>query len=266
MEAYRSILESGHPVIYRLMVFLALVLGGRLIARDARSWPIKRYQTILILSVAYLGSLLGSALPALFARKEIGLLAWQMVYSSSGLWHGIAFEFAFGPKTVVGGLLTSFFAVAGFKTVMGIKYDTSDSFALGACLMMAIGRLGCIAQHCCFGIVVPGFLGVDYGDGLTRFPVQVLEAAFLFCTFAYLNSIQRRDLWRGRRLFIFFVIYGLGRFFLEFLREQIAEPVMGLGFYQWIALALALTGYIQILKRSPSRNGLSVKDQISVIL
>src|SRR5437763_1011377 len=82
-------------------------------------------------------------------------------------------------------------SVALFKRLAGIRYDTGDAIVRGTCLMMAVGRLGCIAAHCCFGIVVPW--GVDCGDGRPRVPVQALEVAALFALLLVMNHLHRHD-------------------------------------------------------------------------
>ena len=153
----------------------------------------------------------------------------------------------------MGGILGGFVGAAVFKKATRTAYDTSDAFARGTCLMMAVGRLGCIAQHCCFGIPCPPAIGLDLGDGVPRLPVQVIEAVLVFALFLVLDRLHRTGRARNRRLFLLFLGYGLLRFGLEFLRQQYAGTWLGLGFYQWLALALAGVGAWQIRKRSPAR-------------
>jgi len=230
-----AILRSGSRGLYSLAVAVSMVLGGMLIHRDSRTWELSRPERILVLAAVALGSLGGCALPAFFAGGWVEGLAWTEVVT---------------PKTILGGLLFGFIAAALAKRIAGIPYDTSDAFARGGCLMMAVGRLGCIARHCCFGRPTEGILGVEIGDGVPRWPVQAIEAVLLFGLFAVLHVSHRQRLFEHRRLFVLFGAYGLLRFGLEFLREPVASSWMGIGFYQWLALALAGTGLFQIAVRT----------------
>ena len=231
---FYKIIDSGSASLYIAAVYAALFLGGRLITADSAAWPLPQATRIRIIAAVMIGSLVGCALPAYLAEGEVGWLAWHHVV---------------GPKTILGGIFGGFLGAALYKKCARISYDTSDAFARGACLMMAVGRLGCIAQHCCFGIpVAPGY-GWDFGDGVPRFPAQTVEAIFLFALFFALHFLHRRNLFQNQRLFILFLCYGLARFSLEFFREQIAGRHGGLGFYQWLALLVAGTGLWQILKR-----------------
>ena len=60
----------------------------------------------------------------------------------------------------------------------------------------------------------------------------------------------------SRRLFALFAIYGALRFGLEALRAPVADEYLGIGFYQWLALALMSVGLFQ-LKRRTKRGSLS---------
>jgi prolipoprotein diacylglyceryltransferase len=235
-ETADLILGAGRPWLYHACVAAAGLAGGLLLRRDSRAWPLNPREKALVIFCVLTGALAGSALPAFFAGD---LVQWQ------------AEHFWIGPKTIMGGLIFGFFSVALFKRRAGISFDTSDGFARGAALLMAVGRLGCVAGHCCFGRPAPW--GVDLGDGAPRFPVQALEAGLLFLLFGFLHDWHRRGAFRRRRLFLLFLIYGGMRFFLEFAREPIARDMAGLGYYQWVALLLAATGAFQIYKRSPRR-------------
>lgn len=235
-EAFARILEHGSPRLAAAAVLAAAVAGGWLTRRDARAWPLSRGQRAGVFASVLLAGLAGCAIPAFLAGDVIAkyaLLEWR------------------GPKTILGGLLGGFAGAAVFKAVAGIAFDTSDAFARGTCLMLALGRLGCAARHCCFGVEAPAWAGWDLGDGVPRLPVQFVEAAAVFALFLFLHHLHRNGLARNRRLFVFFLGYGLIRFSLEFLREQYAGGWLGLGFYQWLALAAAGVGAFQIVKRTP---------------
>ncbi len=246
-----AIISAGHPLIHRAAVIAAALIGGWLIARDSRSWPLAWRPRCELLAVVALASMVGSALPALFAGGYVGELAASYVVDTPSLLDGALAEYRLGPKTILGGMLFGFIGASLYKGLSGLRVETSDAFARGSCLMMAIGRLGCIAQHCCFGVVVPAAIGCDFGDGLPRLPVQAIEAVALFGLFLVLQILHRRGALRDRRLFLFFAIYGMIRFVLEFGRETIAVTVLGLGYYQWIALLVAGIGVYQLLKRRP---------------
>jgi hypothetical protein len=244
------ILDAGHPLLYRLAVLAATALGGQRMWRDARGWPLPPRQRTGLLVAILAGTILGCALPALIAGGLVGDMAASFLDGAGSVGEGVGLELLLGPKTVLGGMLFGFFGAAAYKRWRRIDYDTSDAFAAGGCLMMAIGRLGCIAQHCCFGIVVAPWLGVDLGDGRPRFPVQAVEAAAMFALFAVLRWAQRHRVWEHRRLFVLFFAYGVLRFELEFLREPIAATWLGLGPYQWLAAVVGGVGLYQIARRS----------------
>lgn len=227
------ILSSGSRLGYQFCVSAAALLGGLLIRRDSMEWELAPRQRWSVLMVALLGALAGCAVPAYFAGGIVEEAAWAV---------------AIAPKTVLGGVLGSFLLVALFKRLTRNRADTSDAFARGAVAMMAVGRIGCVFQHCCYG--KPARWGIDLGDGVQRLPVQYLETLGLFAIFLLVHELHRRDLWRGRRLFIVFALYGALRFGMEFLREQIALVYFGIGFYQWLALVVMLVGVFQIAKRS----------------
>lgn len=235
--ALEQILGHGSPRLAAALVLVSCLAGGWRTRQDARAWRLPPWARIGLLTAVAIGGLAGCALPAFFADDLIGALATQQ-------WQG--------PKTILGGLLGGFVAAAVFKRLTGFRaVETADAFARGTCVILAVGRLGCVARHCCFGAVVPAWAGWDFGDGVPRVPVQILEALLMFLLLGVLEIAHRRDAWRNRRLFVLFLGYGLVRFGLEFLREQVAGVTLGLGFYQWLALALATVGAVQIYRSAP---------------
>ena len=249
-DPYSAILEAGSRSLYQLAVFASMVLGGSLIHHDSKAWPLPRAVRFKIIAGVAAGCLVGCAVPAFFAGGYVGLVASNTILT---------------PKTILGGLLCGFFAAAIVKRAMGVPYDTSDAFARGGALVMAVGRLGCMAQHCCFGRPTSGAFGVDLGDGVTRIPVQAIEAALVFLLFAMLYVFHERRHFDHRRLFILFAAYGALRFGLEFLREDIASRWLGIGFYQWLALALFSVGVFQFVRRTKKVRAGVYRERRSVI-
>jgi phosphatidylglycerol:prolipoprotein diacylglycerol transferase len=231
--AHELILRAGDPRLYHVAVFVAMLAGGWLVRRDSQSWQCSPAVRIRVIAAVAIAGLLGCGIPAYLVGGPVEELAWSR-------W--------IAPKTVLGGLLFGFVGAAIYKRAAGVTAETSDAFARGACLMMLIGRLGCIARHCCFG--VRSAIGFDFGDGHARVPVQAIEATVVLVLFFAIHTLQRKNLLENRRLFVLFTSYGLVRFFLEFLREPIAGSWLGIGAYQWLALLLASVGVYQIRARN----------------
>jgi len=75
-------------------------------------------------------------------------------------------------------------------------------------------------------------------NGITRFPVQLLEAVFNFLLFLLLNYLFKIVQFKNKIIYIYLLIYATGRFFIEFLREDA---------YRGIWLYLSTSQIISIL-------------------
>jgi hypothetical protein len=125
-----------------------------------------------------------------------------------------------------------------------------DITVIGVGTFLAFGRLGCLSVGCCHGH--PFRWGVAYGQehvrtgfpswlaGVRLFPVQALESFWVFCI------VMAGTIWQWRRpipgsIFAFYIVaYGLGRFFLEFLRgDEGRRYLCGFSEAQWTSLILA---------------------------
>lgn len=81
----------------------------------------------------------------------------------------------------------------------------------------AVGRIGCFFAGCCHGIHVEGFPGVymEQAGGVVL-PVQLFESAFLILLTVLLWI--RADRKKTGNLCYYLIIYGIWRFFIEYLR------------------------------------------------
>lgn len=131
-----------------------------------------------------------------------------------------------------GGLLLSFAAAWWYVHKHHMPpLLTCDAFAPGLALGHAIGRLGCFAAGCCYGKETHHIWGVVFRNPLANQitgtplnvplePTQLFEAAVEFANFAFLMWLLKRRKFDGQIFGAFLMIYGVARFFLEFLRDD----------------------------------------------
>jgi phosphatidylglycerol---prolipoprotein diacylglyceryl transferase len=142
-------------------------------------------------------------------------------------------------KTILTGIAGAYLAVEWTKWVCDIRVKTGDTFALPLALAVAVGRLGCFCNGCCYGTETTLPWGVDFGDHLLRHPTQIYESLFHLSMAAVLFWIARRGLFRYQRLKLYLIAYCVYRFFTEFIRPE--PPLwIGLTFYQWFSVAMAI--------------------------
>lgn len=253
MTDIAAILADGNAIGHRVCVLAAGLIGGWFIARDARAWPLSPLIRINLLLVTALGGMLGSALPGLFAGGAVGGAVQALAESQADSLVSFGTVALLGPKSVIGGLLGGYVAIVLFKRLTRVDHDTSDAFARGMCLLMAVGRLGCVFQHCCFGCAVPTgtppWYSVQQGDGVLRHPTQLLELVIQAAIVVVVFVLHARGALPHRRLFLVFLLYGSARFALEFLREPLGATWLGINLWQYLGLLMATIGAWQLVRR-----------------
>ena len=149
----------------------------------------------------------------------------------------------FGGSVFYGGLFGGI--VAGLITVKAKKLDLAtyaDISASAAPLFHFFGRIGCFLSGCCYGIESHfGFAAqnnpyVPEVNGVTRFPVQLVEAGFNLVLFIVFYRLLKSGKCRGRLFILYLLSYSVIRFSLEFLRgDAVRGFVFGLSTSQFIS-------------------------------
>jgi phosphatidylglycerol---prolipoprotein diacylglyceryl transferase len=133
---------------------------------------------------------------------------------------------------------------------------TCDAFAPGLAMGHAIGRIGCFAAGCCYGKPTAHFWGVTFTNPLAQQlvgtplnealePTRLFESAVELSIFFLLTWMLKRKKFDGQIFGAYLFLYGVARFFLEFLR---GDPGRGSVFggvmsgTQLIAIGLVFTG------------------------
>ena len=93
----------------------------------------------------------------------------------------------------------------------------SDMAAASVAIAHALGRVGCLFAGCCHGAATDAWYGI-YNCRLDAkaVPVPLFEALFLFALFAYL--VLRVIKGKTYNLALYLIVYGIWRFFIEYLR------------------------------------------------
>ena len=136
------------------------------------------------------------------------------------------------------------------------RSDIFDIFAIFIPLFHAFGRVGCFFGGCCYGIesrfgfTVMGNSLVPELNGVSRFPVQLFEAALNLCIFAILLYLFLKTSVNGNLIFVYMFLYPIVRFCMEFLRgDAIRGRVLWLSTSQWISLGLFTISVVYFVQK-----------------
>jgi hypothetical protein len=126
-----------------------------------------------------------------------------------------------------------------------------DVTILGVGAFLFCGRVGCFMVGCCHGR--PHHWGVRYGPehadagftpylvGVRLFPIQLVEAVWVFVAVLVGIALVLRGGAPGEALAWYVIVYDLGRFTFEFMRGDPARPYRaGFSEGQWTSLLLML--------------------------
>jgi phosphatidylglycerol---prolipoprotein diacylglyceryl transferase len=142
-------------------------------------------------------------------------------------------------------------------------WKTADVFAPAIALGHGIGRIGCFAAGCCWGVECDRGWAVTFTSGsahervgvplhVALHPTQLYEAAAEFVIFAVLYRAIRRPHADGQILGLYLALYSAARFTVEFFRFHEQGNLLGgpLDTSQWISVGLFLAGAACLRRKS----------------
>jgi phosphatidylglycerol:prolipoprotein diacylglycerol transferase len=222
---------------------LGVLLGVQLAARAARADGLDGRTVIDFAVVGVAAGVLGGHLVHLgfYHREELSdplriLKVWEGLSSMGGL---------------LGAVVAS---IVWFRRRKLAFPPFADAYALGLAPGWGVARLGCFTVHDHPGVRSDFFLAVDFPGG-PRHDLGLYEAILLFALGALLWTLRRRGLLRGRLLALLALLYGAGRFLLDFLRARPGDVPYadarqwGLTFAQWFALGLVAYALVRLGRR-----------------
>lgn len=230
--------------IYPILAMVGIFAAGGFACRQTSRRGQDDNDMLILLLLSAIGVLAGSHLlyaltHPLFTWEALGALFTEGFTRDVLSWLAATF----GGSVFYGGLLGGL--AVGWIYVKKRRLPSVFCDIAGATIPLFhfFGRVGCFLGGCCYGVPCPvGFVytqnPIPMANGVRRFPVQLLEAAFCLGLFFWLYSLLRKG--RTGLLPRYLFCYSVGRFFLEFLRgDDYRGFLWGLSTSQWISVLLA---------------------------
>jgi phosphatidylglycerol:prolipoprotein diacylglycerol transferase len=139
---------------------------------------------------------------------------------------------------LMGGLFAGGLAFIVYAKKQGLPLgELADAIAAPVALAQGIGRLGCFAAGCCYGVGSDAWCAIRFTSvaaheqtgvplGAPLLPVQLIEFAFdVLLALVLTMAWRRRPRPAGTVLWLYFVLYGAGRATIEMWR---GDSVRGL--------------------------------------
>ena len=215
-SAKKQGLDQIHMLYMILFSFIGVIIGGHIL------YGITNWQAI-VYTLQNLHTL--DSLPAFLERIA-------RIFGGSVFYGGL-----------IGAVFVSFLYLKHSRLPIG---PYADAAAPAIPLFHFFGRLGCFLSGCCYGIPwAHGFVYahsmVESANGIPRFPVQLVEAFCNLLLFFVLYGCLKKGVLKNRLLAVYFSVYPVYRFALEFLRGDEYRGFVGpLSTSQFISLLLLL--------------------------
>lgn len=242
-------------------------------------WPHEKVGDITI--VAAVSGVIGAKIFALFESVE-SIRAFvrdplHSLFSGSGL-------------AIYGGLIVAFFAVRWYVNRLGIRtLDICDATAPSLMIGYGVGRIGCqLSGDGDWGIVAgpkPGWFilpdwlwsdtyprnvadeGIRMADCAGRycmelakgvFPTPIYETLMAFAIFGLLWALRKKLVIPGQIFFLYCMLNGLERFFIEKIRVNDTFNIMGITASQaeiisFVLFFIGLGGFIFVTRKAKNQ-------------
>ena len=247
---------------FGLMMFLAFIIGGWVLAKQFRRYGIDEELASSITVAAALGGILGAKIYYAILFKD-----WRLLFERAGLvWYG----------GMIGGFLACSWLVwrsrADYLTV-------ADAAAPALSIGYALGRIGCFLVGDDYGAPTNAWYGVafpkgappttaqslrDFGvnvdpsipaDAVLRVhPTQLYETGAALLMFGILLWLNRRPHARGLAWGLFLIMLGIERFLVEIVRAKDDRFFGSFTVAQIISILLVVAGLALIAFRRPRAN------------
>jgi len=125
-----------------------------------------------------------------------------------------------------------------------------DMTVPGLAIAQGFGRIGCFLAGCCYGAETTLPIGVKFPKGslapagICVQPTQIYSSIFDFLLGFFLLYYSKKERKNGKVMGLYLIIYSIGRFLVEFLRDDQRGSVGVLSTSQFISIFTLVLGII----------------------
>ena len=241
--------------MYNIMIIIGIVFCLLYTIYICKKKNIDDNKIIKVLLVGLIGVFIGGHLLYALTRIDLIILFISKIHrvDSFKLFIDCMFEI-FGGSVfyggLIGGLISSYIYIKKTKLDMNVVGDLCAPIIP---LFHMFGRIGCFLTGCCYGI--QSNIGITYkhalielANGVSRFPIQLVEASYNLLLFIILIIFYRKDKFKGKLIHIYLILYSIGRFIFEFFRGDTYRGfIFGISTSQFISILLLLFSVIMLI-------------------
>lgn len=151
---------------------------------------------------------------------------------------------------IIGGVLASYI-YCRIKKASFLEYF--DLVMPAVSLAQGFGRIGCLCAGCCYGRPTDAWYGITFQssnlapNGIRLIPTQIISSIgdFVFC--GILLWYAGRKPKAGRVGALWMLLYGVGRFMIEFLRNDYRGSIGVLSTSQIISIGIVAAGAVMFV-------------------
>lgn len=239
---------------YGFMVAMGFFIGFLLALRKARKAGINEDHIFSVTILSVIMALVGG-------RVFYIILNWNDFLANPKVYILSREGFVF-----LGGFVFAVIAAITFVKLKKLKlWVIADIFAPSIPIGHAIGRLGCFLNGCCFGKPTDGACGMIFpAESVAGYlhpfesliPTQIFSSLGNFLIFVALTIIYRNKKFNGQVFALYFIIYPIFRFLIEFIRGDYGDNqyyFLNLTLSQitgFFILIFGIAGYLILKKRN----------------
>ncbi|HWP92312.1 MAG TPA: prolipoprotein diacylglyceryl transferase [Thermodesulfobacteriota bacterium] len=241
---YPVLFRIGDVVIssYSVMVLLAFLVGYWLGEIELKRRGLNGNLADLLLLACVLGGIGGGKVLFLLQNVTLSeLVADPVQYLSSGL-------------TFYGGLIGALLLIGLVVWKKKVSYwAVTDSLAPGLILAYAVGRVGCFLVGDDYGTPsdLPWAMAFPHGAPPTMervHPTQVYDTLLMIGLFLFIWKIRKKERPNGWLSSVMFILLGIERFLIEFIRNTSPSFIPGLSQAQLISVGIIILGVLKLIQ------------------
>lgn len=152
---------------------------------------------------------------------------------------------------VYGGIITGVIVAIVYCRIKKLRFiEYFDLLVPSVAMAQGFGRIGCFLAGCCYGKETHSSIGVIFPPdslapaGIRLLPTQLFSSLGNFIIMGILLWYAKRAKCTGDVSVLYMILYAVGRFFIEFLRNDDRGSFLMFTTSQWISVFILLFAVI----------------------